>query len=40
MTSYNLFRDLHLSRVLPARFAKGSSATDAPTAGAHRPAVN
>ncbi len=29
MTSYNSFRDEHLSRVLPARFAKDSSATDA-----------
>ena len=31
MTSYNSFRDEHLSRVLPAGFAEGSSATDAPT---------
>jgi hypothetical protein len=28
MTSYKLFRDEHLSGVLPARFAKGSSATN------------
>jgi hypothetical protein len=30
ITSYNLLRDQHLSRVLPARLAEGSSATDAP----------
>src|SRR6266849_2252192 len=31
MTSYNLFRDEHLSGVLAACFAKGSSATDRTT---------
>jgi hypothetical protein len=30
ITNYNLLRDQHLSRVLPARLAEGSSATDAP----------